>query len=245
MYVIISFILFPLHIFFPLQKSESVWLPVYIRAGFPNQIPRAAFMAMFILEVDQFILTSLTTSVLDCEEDETPKPLLVFNITKAPPQGYVTHLWDHTRPVSSFTWKDLSDMQIAYQPPNSSYPVRRHYEVRRKGDKASSRLCLVSSGFLKRQATSPQLQISLYPQRLRRESVTVNLDADSNTYRSQAGDANEQTCLGGDCGEQKKRAGRFRGCCTRAPVIAALCEYTPRVVLALILQSTWRSGSFL
>ena len=55
-------------------------------------------MAMFILEVDQFILTSLTTSVLDCEEDETPKPLLVFNITKAPLQGYVTHLWDHTRP---------------------------------------------------------------------------------------------------------------------------------------------------
>lgn len=95
-------------------------------------------MAMFILEVDQFILTSLTTSVLDCEEDETPKPLLVFNITKAPLQGYVTHLWDHTRPVSSFIWKDLSDMQIAYQPPNSSHSERRHYEVRRKRDKAAS-----------------------------------------------------------------------------------------------------------
>lgn len=95
-------------------------------------------MAMFILEVDQFILTSLTTSVLDCEEDETPKPLLVFNITKAPRQGYVTHLWDHTRPVSSFTWKDLSDMQIAYQPPKSSHSERRHYEVRRKRDKAAS-----------------------------------------------------------------------------------------------------------
>ncbi|XP_013821355.2 PREDICTED: FRAS1-related extracellular matrix protein 1 isoform X1 [Capra hircus] len=110
-------------------KSERAWLPVYIRPGIPNQIPRAAFMAMFILEVDQFILTSLTTSVLDCEEDETPKPLLVFNITKAPLQGYVTHLWDHTRPVSSFTWKDLRDMQIAYQPPNSSHSERRLYEV--------------------------------------------------------------------------------------------------------------------
>ncbi|NP_001356989.1 FRAS1-related extracellular matrix protein 1 isoform 4 precursor [Homo sapiens] len=110
-------------------KSESAWLPVYIRAGIPNQIPKAAFMAVFILEVDQFILTSLTTSVLDCEEDETPKPLLVFNITKAPLQGYVTHLLDHTRPISSFTWKDLSDMQIAYQPPNSSHSERRHDEV--------------------------------------------------------------------------------------------------------------------
>ncbi|XP_012925197.1 FRAS1-related extracellular matrix protein 1 isoform X2 [Heterocephalus glaber] len=112
-----------------LYKSESVWLPVYIRGGFPNQIPRAAFMSVFILEVDQFILTSLTTSVLDCEEDETPKPLLVFNITKTPLQGYVTHLFDHTRPVSSFTWRDLSDMQIAYQPPNNSHSERRHYEV--------------------------------------------------------------------------------------------------------------------
>ncbi|XP_036034922.1 FRAS1-related extracellular matrix protein 1 isoform X1 [Onychomys torridus] len=110
-------------------KSESVWLPVSIRVGIPNQAPRAAFMAMFVLEVDQFILTPLTTSVLDCEEDETPKPLLVFNITKAPLQGYVTHLLDHTRPISSFTWKDLSHMQVAYQPPNSSYPERRHYKV--------------------------------------------------------------------------------------------------------------------
>ncbi|XP_076790834.1 FRAS1-related extracellular matrix protein 1 isoform X2 [Arvicanthis niloticus] len=110
-------------------KSESTWLPVYIRVGIPNQAPRAAFMAMFVLEVDQFILTPLTTSVLDCEEDETPKPLLVFNITKAPLQGYVTHLLDHTRPISSFTWKDLSDMQVAYQPPNSSHPERRHYTM--------------------------------------------------------------------------------------------------------------------
>ncbi|KAM5299128.1 FRAS1-related extracellular matrix protein 1 [Ctenodactylus gundi] len=110
-------------------KSESAWLPVHIRPGLPNQRPRAAFMALFVLDVDQFILTSLTTAVVDCEEDETPKPLLVFNVTKAPLQGYLTHLLDHTRPVSSFSWRDLSDMQIAYQPPNSSHSERRHYEV--------------------------------------------------------------------------------------------------------------------
>ncbi|XP_032758269.1 FRAS1-related extracellular matrix protein 1 isoform X3 [Rattus rattus] len=112
-----------------IYKSESAWLPVFIRVGIPNQAPRAAFMAMFVLEVDQFILTPLTTSVLDCEKDETPKPLLVFNITEAPLQGYVTHLLDHTRPISSFTWKDLSDMQVAYQPPNNSHPERRHYKM--------------------------------------------------------------------------------------------------------------------
>lgn len=98
----------------------------------------AAFMALFVLEVDQFILTPLTTSVLDCEEDETPKPLLVFNVTKAPLQGYVTHLLDHTRPISSFTWEDLSGMQVAYQPPNGSCPERRHYKVRRRGGRAPS-----------------------------------------------------------------------------------------------------------
>ncbi|XP_037654283.1 FRAS1-related extracellular matrix protein 1-like [Choloepus didactylus] len=112
-----------------IYKSESAWLPVHIRAGIPNQIPRAAFMSMFILEVDQFILTSLTTSVLDCDDDETPKSLLVFNITNPPRQGYVTHLLDHTRPISSFSWKDLSDMQIAYQPPNGSHSERRNYEM--------------------------------------------------------------------------------------------------------------------
>ncbi|XP_051843280.1 FRAS1-related extracellular matrix protein 1 [Antechinus flavipes] len=112
-----------------IYKSENVWLPVSIKAAFPNQIPRATFMPAYILEVDQFILTSVTTSTVDCEDDETPKSLLVFNITKPPPQGYFTHLLDHTKEISSFTWKDLSDMQIAYQPPNSSHIERRNYEV--------------------------------------------------------------------------------------------------------------------
>ncbi|XP_072512340.1 FRAS1-related extracellular matrix protein 1 isoform X9 [Notamacropus eugenii] len=112
-----------------IYKSESVWLPVYIKAAFPNQIPRAAWMPTYILEVDQFILTSITTSTVDCEDDETPKSLLVFNITKPPLRGFFTHLLDHTKEISSFTWKDLRDMQIAYQPPNSSHTERRNYEV--------------------------------------------------------------------------------------------------------------------
>ncbi|XP_056661330.1 FRAS1-related extracellular matrix protein 1 isoform X2 [Monodelphis domestica] len=112
-----------------IYKSESMWLPVSIKGAFPNQIPRAAFMPTYILEVDQFILSSVTTSTVDCEDDETPRSLLVFNITKPPLQGYFTHLLDHTKEISSFTWKDLSDLQIAYQPPNSSHTERRNYEV--------------------------------------------------------------------------------------------------------------------
>ncbi|NWT01424.1 FREM1 protein, partial [Mionectes macconnelli] len=112
-----------------LHKTEYAWLPVHIKGAVPNQIPKAAPMAKFILEVDQFILTPISTTTVDAEDSETPKSLLVFNITKPPAQGFITHLSDHTKPVGSFTWKDLSDMLIAYQPPNNSHTERRSYEV--------------------------------------------------------------------------------------------------------------------
>ncbi|XP_062985314.1 FRAS1-related extracellular matrix protein 1 [Elgaria multicarinata webbii] len=110
-------------------KSEHAWLPVQIRGAISNQAPQAAFMAMLILEVDQFILSPLSTAILDAEDSETAQSLLVFNISKPPQEGYITHLQDHTKPVSSFTWNSLNDMLIAYQPPNSSHSERRNYEV--------------------------------------------------------------------------------------------------------------------
>ncbi|XP_061108114.1 FRAS1-related extracellular matrix protein 1a isoform X1 [Conger conger] len=112
-----------------IYKSERAWIPVSIKHAVRNQQPRQAFMSTFILEVDQFILTPLTTATLDAEDSETPKPLLVFNISKPPREGFFTHLSDHTRPITSFTWMDLNDMLIAYQPPNSSHTQRRNYEV--------------------------------------------------------------------------------------------------------------------
>ncbi|XP_054912533.1 FRAS1-related extracellular matrix protein 1a [Poeciliopsis prolifica] len=112
-----------------IYQSEQGWIPVRIAGGMPNQPPKPSFMSMFILEVDQFILTPLSIATLDAEDEETPKQLLVFNITKYPEEGFITHLSDHTRPVSSFTWLDLNDMLIAYQPPNSSHAQRRNYEV--------------------------------------------------------------------------------------------------------------------
>ncbi|XP_056298988.1 FRAS1-related extracellular matrix protein 1a [Pseudoliparis swirei] len=110
-------------------QSEQAWIPVQIVGALSNQPPKPSFMSMFILEVDQFILTPLSTATLDTEDEETPKQLLVFNITKAPMDGFITHLSDHTRPISSFTWLDLNDMLIGYQPPNSSNTHRRNYEI--------------------------------------------------------------------------------------------------------------------
>ncbi|XP_063770139.1 FRAS1-related extracellular matrix protein 1 isoform X2 [Pseudophryne corroboree] len=112
-----------------LYKSESAWIPVHIQDAMPNQIPKAAFMSMFILEVDQFILTPLTTAAVDAEDSETSKPLLIFNITDPPREGFITNLNDHTKPITSFTWRDLNEMLIAYQPPNSSHTERRNLEV--------------------------------------------------------------------------------------------------------------------
>lgn len=121
-----TFIFCPL---LPHPQSEAVWLPVLIQGAMQNQPPHAAFMASFILEVDQFILTPLTTATLDAKDHETPQERLVFNITVKPAEGYITHLDDHTKPVSSFTWLDLHEMKVAYQPPNSSQSHRRNYEV--------------------------------------------------------------------------------------------------------------------
>ncbi|KAG7255819.1 hypothetical protein CRUP_017528 [Coryphaenoides rupestris] len=112
-----------------IYQSEQAWLPVRIAGAVPNQPPRPSFMATFILEVDQFILTPLSTATLCAEDDETPEQWLVFNVTQPPAEGFLTHLADHTRPISSFTWLDLNDMLIAYQPPNSSHAQRRNYEV--------------------------------------------------------------------------------------------------------------------
>ncbi|XP_035763480.1 FRAS1-related extracellular matrix protein 1-like [Neolamprologus brichardi] len=112
-----------------LLESQAVWLPVLIHGAMQNQPPQATFMASFILEVDQFILTPLTTATLDAKDHETPQEKLVFNVTVPPAEGYITHLDDHTKPIRSFTWLDLHEMKVAYQPSNSSRGRRRNYEV--------------------------------------------------------------------------------------------------------------------
>ncbi|XP_056132911.1 FRAS1-related extracellular matrix protein 1b [Lampris incognitus] len=112
-----------------LMEAEAVWLPVLIQGAMQNQPPHPAFMASFILEIDQFILTPLTTATLDAKDQETPQEKLVFNVTVPPAEGYITHLDDHTKPTHSFTWSDLHEMKVAFQPPNSSHTHRRNYEV--------------------------------------------------------------------------------------------------------------------
>lgn len=102
---------------------------MHVRGAQPNQPPTAALTSSFILEVDEFILTPLSTATVDAEDRENPQRFLVFNITEPPAAGFIAHLWDHTRPVSSFSWPDLNHMLIGFQPPNSSQTQRHNYEV--------------------------------------------------------------------------------------------------------------------
>uniref|UniRef100_A0A803TDN2 Calx-beta domain-containing protein n=1 Tax=Anolis carolinensis TaxID=28377 RepID=A0A803TDN2_ANOCA len=112
-----------------IDKKKNVWIPVKIKGAIPNVKPQAAFMAMFILEIDEFILTPLTTVILDAIDEETQKQRLVFNITKPPPLGYITHLEDQSKAIRSFTWQDLYDTKVAFQPSNISHSERQNYEV--------------------------------------------------------------------------------------------------------------------
>ncbi|XP_053549608.1 FRAS1-related extracellular matrix protein 1-like [Bombina bombina] len=110
-------------------QTQNIWIPVKIVGAIPNTPPRPAFMPMYILEIDQFVLTPLTTAAIDAEDDETPKNRLVFNVTSAPPTGFITHVDYHNKEITSFTWQDLHDMKIAYQPPNITHTERQNYEV--------------------------------------------------------------------------------------------------------------------
>ncbi|XP_029654417.1 FRAS1-related extracellular matrix protein 1-like, partial [Octopus sinensis] len=113
------------------EMSESFFLPIFIQNAFPNSPPRASFKSMYIMDVDQFILTTLIPGVISAEDYETPASQLVFNISKppAPGNGFLVKLDDHTQPITSFIQDDLDSLRIGYQPPNASYSERKVYEV--------------------------------------------------------------------------------------------------------------------
>lgn len=110
---------------------EWYYLPVEILPGFPNLPPKASFSGMYLMDVDQFIITAITPAVLSATDSETPYEELVFNISKPlhPQQGSLVHLSDHTRPITSFRQADLNSFSIAYKPPTKSFKERQMFEV--------------------------------------------------------------------------------------------------------------------
>ncbi|XP_078656896.1 FRAS1-related extracellular matrix protein 1-like [Branchiostoma floridae x Branchiostoma belcheri] len=113
------------------RYTERLHLPVNIIEGMPNTPPKGSFGAMYILDVDQFILSTITPTTISAEDMETQSDKLVFNISKplSAGEGYIVHLDDHTKPITSFSQADVNNLMIGYKPPNTSYHERRVFEV--------------------------------------------------------------------------------------------------------------------
>lgn len=117
----------PLLFVFLLEDVEVIrWiqLKVFISTSSPNNAPmQSSSSSSLHLNVDQFILTSLTSNSLSATDLETPFDDLIFNVTRplGPDEGFITHLIDNSRPITSFRQSDISKSLIAYQPPSLSF----------------------------------------------------------------------------------------------------------------------------
>ncbi|NWX84662.1 FREM2 protein, partial [Nothoprocta pentlandii] len=114
-----------------LLKREFFQVLVRIRAGAENAAPKPSFLAMLMMEVDQFVLTAVTPDMLAAEDAESPPDLLLFNITSpfGPGQGYMVSTDDRSLPVSSFSQQDVRELRIAYQPPAEDSDRERLFEL--------------------------------------------------------------------------------------------------------------------
>uniref|UniRef100_A0A8D0FFR7 FRAS1 related extracellular matrix 2 n=1 Tax=Strix occidentalis caurina TaxID=311401 RepID=A0A8D0FFR7_STROC len=114
-----------------LLKREYFQVLVRIRAGTENVAPKPSFLAMLMMEVDQFVLTALTPDMLAAEDAESPPDLLLFNITSpfGPGQGHMVSTDDRSLPVSSFSQRDVRELRIAYQPPVEDSDRERLFEL--------------------------------------------------------------------------------------------------------------------
>ncbi|XP_007950639.1 FRAS1-related extracellular matrix protein 2 [Orycteropus afer afer] len=115
----------------PALKREHFQVLVRIRGGTENTAPKPSFVAMMMMEVDQFVLTALTPDMLAAEDAESAPDLLVFNLTSPfqPGQGYLVSTDDRSLPLSSFTQRDLRLLKIAYQPPSEDSDQERVFEL--------------------------------------------------------------------------------------------------------------------
>lgn len=87
--------------------------------------------AMFVQEIDQFIMTAITSDVVAATDFETDDRDVVFNITTplGPGEGYIVSTDDRNQPISSFTQADVEDLKIAYVPPAEDSEEQRVFEV--------------------------------------------------------------------------------------------------------------------
>ncbi|KAK3090222.1 hypothetical protein FSP39_010172 [Pinctada imbricata] len=112
-------------------KVERYFLPIHIKGALQNSPPRSSFMSMYMMDVDQFVLSTIIPGVISAEDFETNSIQLVYNISKMPrnADGYFVNLKDHTTPIYSFLQDDLENHRIAFQPPSYSISQRHVFDT--------------------------------------------------------------------------------------------------------------------
>uniref|UniRef100_A0A9J8DE10 FRAS1 related extracellular matrix 2b n=1 Tax=Cyprinus carpio carpio TaxID=630221 RepID=A0A9J8DE10_CYPCA len=112
-------------------KQEFFQIVVIIKEGEENTAPKPSFVAMMMMEVDQFVMTAITHDMLAAEDVESNPDDLIFNITSplSFEEGYIVSTDDRNLPITSFYQADLKDLKIAYKPPSVDSDVERIFQI--------------------------------------------------------------------------------------------------------------------
>ncbi|XP_062873398.1 FRAS1-related extracellular matrix protein 2b [Trichomycterus rosablanca] len=112
-------------------KQEFFQIMVRIKEGEENTAPKPSFVAMMMMEVDQFVMTAITPDMLDAEDVESAPDDLIFNITSplSFEEGYIVSTDDRNLPITSFYQSDLRDLKIAYKPPSEDSNSERLFQI--------------------------------------------------------------------------------------------------------------------
>ncbi|XP_023190178.1 FRAS1-related extracellular matrix protein 3 [Xiphophorus maculatus] len=111
--------------------QEHFQTMVRIREGAENTAPKPSFVAMMMMEVDQFVMTAITSDMLAAEDVESDPDNLIFNITSplSPQQGYIISTDDQNLPITSFNQRDIRNLKIAYKPPSEDSDEERIFQL--------------------------------------------------------------------------------------------------------------------
>ncbi|KAM9318366.1 FRAS1-related extracellular matrix protein 2b [Pholidichthys leucotaenia] len=114
-----------------LLKQEFFQILVRIKDGEDNTPPRPSFVAMMMVEVDQFVMTAITVDMLAAEDVESNPDELIFNITSplSFEEGYIVSTDDRNLPITSFYQSDLKELKIAYKPPAVDSDTDRIFQI--------------------------------------------------------------------------------------------------------------------
>ncbi|XP_067106912.1 FRAS1-related extracellular matrix protein 3 isoform X1 [Osmerus mordax] len=111
--------------------QEHFQIMIRIKEGTENTSPKPSFVAMMMMEIDQFVMTAITSDMLAAEDVESDPDNLIFNITSplGYQQGYLISTDDQNLPITSFYQRDIKDLKIAYKPPSEDSNEERIFQL--------------------------------------------------------------------------------------------------------------------